>query len=61
MTEEFAYSLTDLRLLQTSRLLEWMISNCPPDAEALHCALGAVNDARTTIRQLRAGNPPSFA
>lgn len=61
MTDEFAYSLTDLRLLQTARLLEWMIGNRPPDAEALHCALGAVTDARSTILQLRAGSPPSFA
>ena len=60
MTDEFAFSLTDLRLLQTARLLEWMIGNCPPDAEALHRALGAVNDARATILQLRAGSPPSF-
>jgi hypothetical protein len=61
VTDEFAYSLTDLRLLQTARLLEWMISNCPPDVESLHRALGAVNDARTMIRHLRAGSPPSFA
>ena len=61
VTYEFAYSLTDLRLLQTARLLEWMISNCPPDVEALHCALGAVNDARNTILHLRAGSPSGSA
>ncbi|MCH9721048.1 MAG: hypothetical protein O3B27_05785 [Actinomycetota bacterium] len=57
MTDEFAYSLTDLRLLQTARLLEWMIGNCPPDVEALNRALGAVNDARNAILHLRAGSP----
>jgi hypothetical protein len=61
VNNEFAYSLTDLRLLQTARLLEWMISNCPPDAEALHCALGAVHDARNAILHLRAGSPPGSA
>ena len=54
MTDEFAYSLTDLRLLRTARLLEWMIGNCPPDVEALNRALGAVNDARNAILHLRA-------
>ena len=57
MTDEFARSLTDLRLLQTARLLEWMIGNCPPDVEALNRALGAVNDALNVILHLRAGSP----
>lgn len=59
MTNEFAYSLTEVRLLQTARLLEWMVSNCPPDVEALTCALGAVNDARNTILNLRSGSRQS--
>lgn len=61
MDDAFAYTLTDLRLLQTARLLEWMIGKCPPDVEALHCALGAVNDARNTILHLRAGSPSSLS
>lgn len=52
MTTEFAQSLADIRLLQTARLLEWMIANNPLNLEALSVALGAVSDARHAIRPL---------
>jgi hypothetical protein len=38
-----------------------MISDRPPGVEALNCALGAVNDARNTILDLRAGSPQGLA
>lgn len=49
MTQEFALKLTDLRLRQVSRLLEWMIRN-HPDTDALIPALAAVNTAHDTVR-----------
>ncbi len=53
MSEEFAANLVDVRLLQTARLLEWMLENTAADAEAVSCALGAVLDARSTIGGIR--------
>lgn len=52
MSPEFAASLADLRLLQTARLLEWLLREADADAEAVSCALGAVLDARGTIQGL---------
>lgn len=49
MTQEFALRLTDLRLRQVSRLLEWMIRN-HPDSDALIPALAAVNTAHETVK-----------
>lgn len=52
MSPEFAASLADVRLLQTARLLEWMLRNVETDVEAVSCALGAVLDARGAIKSL---------
>ena len=52
MSPEFAVSLADVRLLQTARLLEWMLENVEADAEALATALGAVLEAHSTVRGL---------
>lgn len=49
MTQEFALKLTDIRLRQVSRLLEWMIRT-HSDADALIPALAAVNAAHDTVR-----------
>lgn len=53
MSEEFAAKLVDVRLLQTARLLEWMLENTGADPEAVSCALGAVLDARSSIEGIR--------
>jgi hypothetical protein len=45
--------LVDLRLLQTMKLLEWMVANASVDVEGLATALGAVKDAHATIRELQ--------
>ena len=50
MNLEFASELADVRLLQTERLLGWMIENVGVEvAEAVAVALGAVVDARSTL------------
>ncbi len=49
MTHEFALKLTDLRLRQVARLLEWMIRS-HSQADALIPALAAVNAAQETVR-----------
>lgn len=48
MTQDFALKLTDMRLRQVSKLLEWMIRN-EPEGHALRPALAAVNDAHDTV------------
>lgn len=53
MSMEFASTLADVRLLQTIRLLEWMLEHAESDAEAVSCALGAALDAHSSIRSLR--------
>lgn len=50
MSPEFAASLADMRLLQTTRLLEWMLDNVDVDVEAVSAALGAVRHAHSTVR-----------
>ena len=50
MSPKFAASLADMRLLQTARLLEWMLDNVEADTEAVATALGAVLDAHSTVR-----------
>ena len=54
MPEEFAAELVDVRLLQTAKLLEWMLQNTAADAEAVGCALDAVQDARSSMAGIRA-------
>lgn len=50
VTPEFAGELADMRLLQTERLLEWLLENVGvAGAEAISCALGAVVDARIAL------------
>lgn len=49
MTQEFALKLTDIRLRQVARLLEWMIRN-NPHTDALIPALAAVNTAHETVK-----------
>jgi hypothetical protein len=47
---EFASELADVRLLQTERLLGWMIENVGVEvSEAVTVALGAVVDARSAL------------
>ena len=54
MNEEFAYSLSAIRLLQTAHLLQWMVDNSPPHLkDPLRSALDAVRDARNTVHRLR--------
>ncbi len=58
MTIEFAVELVDARLLQTARLLEWMLKNVVVDeAEAVSVALGAVMDARNAMKTPRTALP----
>ena len=57
MSFEFARTLADVRLLQTARLLEQMLEHADADVEAVSCALGAVIDAHSSIRSLRADVP----
>lgn len=52
MTPEFAATLADLSLLQTARLLEWMLDNVETDSEAVRFALGAVLDAQGSLSGL---------
>lgn len=53
MDDEFARALVNVRLLQTERLLTWMLGNLDVGAsEAVSCALGAVIDARSIISGL---------
>lgn len=52
VSPEFAVSLADMRLLQTTRLLEWMLENVEVDIEAVSTALGAVRDAHHTVQSL---------
>lgn len=54
MSLEFARSLADVRLLQTARLLEWMLDNDAADVDVLGSALGAVREAHGSIRSLGA-------
>lgn len=56
MSMEFASTLADVRLLQTIRLLEWMLEHAEGDVEAVSCALGATLDAHSSIRSLRAAS-----
>jgi hypothetical protein len=49
MSPEFASELAKVRLLQTARLLEWMLKNHDTDAESLGRALGAVLEAHTIV------------
>ena len=50
MDDEFGKALVNVRLLQTERLLTWMLGNLDAGAtEAVSCALGAVIDARSII------------
>ena len=52
MSPEFAATLADVRLLQTARLLEWMLHNVEADVKTVSCALGAVLDARSAVKEL---------
>ncbi len=56
MSMEFASTLADVRLLQTIRLLEWMLEHAEADAEVVSCALGAALDAHSSIRSFRAAD-----
>lgn len=48
MTKDFALTLTDIRLRQVARLLEWIIDH-HPGSESLISALAAVNSARDSL------------
>lgn len=52
---EFAKSLVDVRLLQTAKLLEWMLEQGDADVDAVKRALGSVMNARDSIDGVRAG------
>ena len=57
MNMKFASELADVRLLQTERLLGWMIENVGVEvAEAVTVALGAVVDARSTLSGIQQFN-----
>ncbi len=54
---KFASELADVRLLQTERLLGWMLENVGVEvAEAVSVALGAVVDARSTLAGIQQFN-----
>jgi len=53
MNPEFALQLSDIRLLQTLRLLE-VTTNDHPDQEAVGSVLAAIRMTRDTIANLRA-------
>lgn len=54
MSLDFAAALTDVRLMQTVRLLEWMLENGDADAEAVTTALNSVIEAHASIKTLHA-------
>lgn len=55
---EFALHLSDIRLVQTLRLIEVMM-NDHPDQQAVERALEAISSARESIGKLRTASRPS--
>lgn len=51
--EELAHSVVVMRLLQTEKLLEWMIDNASADGDTLSSALWAVRDALACVGHLQ--------
>lgn len=53
MQYELAHSVVAMRLVQTEKLLEWMVANASPDDDKLESALDAVRDALACVGRLQ--------
>lgn len=49
MQQGLAHSVVTMRLVQTEKLLEWMVDNVPADGDNLMSALGAVREALACV------------